>query len=452
MIETLEKALCDSQLLTSPEDCIAYDSDTSSFKQRPQAVVLAGSHDDVVRTVQFCRTHHIPLTARGYGTGTPGGAVPARDGIVIAFDRMHDILDYAPSDRYITVQPGCLNQAVQDHVKPNHLRWAPDPGSADKSSVGGNLAYNAAGPCAVKYGACRENVLRLKAVTGTGDTIETGSFTTKHAVGYDLTRLLIGSEGTLALITEATLKLIPLPAEKRSVRLEYADIHHAAAAIEALLNLSNAPCALEFMDEKTLGLLREYSDVSVAADVKAMLLVSVEDEKHRLDEALNAVNKAANNTGLLRTQISASEKDEKNLWQARRALSPCLPNVAPKKINEDVVVPVSKIPALVAGIEQLAEKFQLIIISFGHAGNGNLHVNLMVHPDDADEMTRATQCLDALFDLVLSLKGSLSGEHGVGLAKRPFISREIDPVTLSLMHQIKRVFDPDHILNPGKAI
>ena len=271
-------------------------------------------------------------------------------------------------------------------------------------------------------------------------------------MGYDLTRLLIGSEGTLAIITEATLKLTPLPEAKCTLRATYRDIHAAAAAVSAIMAQPVTPCALEFMDGASIKMVRNFSDLQLDDEIGALLMIEVDGPEYGLDQSVAAVEQAAKVDGVVDIYRAKTQEEVAALWKTRKALSPALRSVAPKKINEDVVVPVSRIPALIDGLEQLAARYQIQIVNFGHAGNGNIHVNLLVNPDDPDEMRRAASCLSDAFDLVLKLDGTLSGEHGVGLEKRDFVDREIDPVTLRLMHDIRRQFDPNNILNPGKGL
>jgi D-lactate dehydrogenase len=330
--------------------------------------------------------------------------------------------------------------------------WPPDPTSSAVCTIGGNLAYNSAGPRAVKYGTPRENILGLTAVTGAGEVVKTGVSTTKGVVGYDLTRLLVGSEGTLAIITEAILKLTPLAEARQIMRATYRDIHAAANAVSAIMAQPVTPCALEFMDGAALDMVRDFSGLELSLDVGALLMIEVDGPAHCLAESVDAVQSAARNQGTIDIQTAESEEEIAQLWKARESLSPALRSVAPKKINEDVVVPVSRIPELIDGLSTLSKEMDIRIVNFGHAGNGNIHVNLLLNPDDPAEMARGEECLDAMFDLVLRLNGTISGEHGVGLLKRGFVARELDPVALRLMLDIKQQFDPDNILNPGKML
>ncbi len=364
---------------------------------------------------------------------------------------MVQMLEFSKENRYVVVQPGMTNQALQDFLKPHGFFWPPDPTSAAFCSIGGNLAYNSAGPRAVKYGTPRENTLGLRAVTGTGESIRTGVFTTKGVVGYDLTRLLIGSEGTLALVTEATLKLTPLPETKRTLQAVYRDVVSAASAIADIMAQPAIPCALEFIDGNAIEMVRRYSQVPLPTDAGALLMIEVDGFDAAMAPQIESIRSAAENPGLLSFSIASSDEEVEKLWATRKALSPALRKIAPKKINEDVVVPVTQLPKLIAGIDALSSRYELPIVNFGHAGNGNIHVNLLYNPDDPDQHHRAHACLDALFTLVLDLKGTLSGEHGVGIEKRDYVEREIDPVSLSLMAKIKAQFDPKGILNWNKG-
>ncbi|MBZ0093482.1 MAG: FAD-binding protein [Sulfuricellaceae bacterium] len=434
-------------LLVDPSDCYAYGYDNSRKVFPPQAVVFARDTEQISRVVALCNEFSIPLIPRGRGTGTAGGSLPERGGVVLSLERMRRIVKFDPANRVLVVEPGVLNQEAQDAVRPSGFFWPPDPSSSAYCSIGGNLATGAAGPHAVKYGTTRDHVLGLTAVTGAGKIIHAGCYTTKGVVGYDLTRLLIGSEGTLAVIAEATLKLTPEPAARGGITAHFRDSEACAAAIAAIMAQPYVPSALEFMDRAALELVRRHYADLVPEATQALLMIEVDGSPGEVEAAGEAIARVCCNEGLLQIRIEA---DSRALWAARKALSPLLRDVAPKKINEDVVVPVSRLPELLRGLEALSGRYGLANVNFGHAGNGNIHVNWLVDPDDADQMRRAQACLDEMFDLVLGLNGTLSGEHGVGSEKRAYVPREIDAATLALMKDVKRVFDPNNILNPGK--
>jgi D-lactate dehydrogenase len=450
-VEELRACLMQPErLLLGTEDCLAYSYDNSKRSVMPQAVALCVNAKEVADLLRVCHERAIPVTARGRGTNTTGASVPIAGGLVISLERMQRIIEINTADRYAVVEPGVLNGDLQAALKPLGFFWPPDPTSAPFSSIGGNLACNAGGPRAVKYGACRDNILALQAVDGRGELFSCGALTSKHSVGYDLTRFLVGSEGTLGIITQATLKLVPLPNAKRALRLLFSRIEDAAAAVARIMAQPVTPCALEFIDHEALALVRERGVALPPGD--ALLLVEVDAEASALDAACKAVLAASEGPGLTDVLVAHDADQTETLWAARKALSPALRRLAPKKINEDVVVPVSRLPELMAGVDALASEWRIRIVNFGHAGNGNIHVNLLIDPSDPVAAHAADRCLDALFDLVIRLRGTLSGEHGIGLAKRDFMPRAIDAHTLALMRAIKTVFDPQGILNPGKLL
>ena len=428
----------------------AHGEDDSRQWAMPAAVATPRDRDQVAAIVRACRSHRVPIVARGAGTGTAAAAVPFAGGVVVSFARMDRILEIRPGDRCAVVEPGVLNGDLQQALQPHGLFWPPDPSSAERCTIGGNLACNAGGPRAVKYGATRDNVLGLVAVTGTGETIRCGGPWTKDATGYDLTHLVVGSEGTLALVVEATLRLAPRPAAQAGLRAFYRDAASAAAATSRLMRQPQVPAMLEFMDRAAIALLRHQG--TEVPEAGAMLLVEADGDHDTLPYALQALAEAAEGDGLLELDVATDGAARDRLWAARKALSPALRTIAPGKINEDVVVPVSRIPDLVAGVEALAAEAALPIVVFGHAGNGNLHVNIMYHPDDPAEAARAQAALPRLFALVIALGGTLSGEHGIGVAKRDYMAQAFDPATLAAMRAVKAALDPDGILNPGKVL
>ena len=442
-------------LLTDPGECLAYGYDNSKRRATPSAVVLPENADQVQRLVQLCREHRTPITARGRGTNTTGASVPIEGGVVVSFERMNRILRISPDDRVAVVEPGVLNGDLQAALAEHGLFWPPDPTSAPYSSVGGNLACNAGGPRAVRWGSSRDNVLGLVAITGCGERIRCGAPTSKDSTGYDLSRLVVGSEGTLALIVEASLKLSAKPESRRSLRALYRDTGSAARAVGQLMIQAELPSALEFMDAEAVRLARERGGADVAAalgDAGALLMIEVESAEGAVDAARDALETAARNDGLIAIDRADDAQQRESLWAARRALSPALRSVAPGKINEDVVVPVSRLAELVTRLQTLATRHDTHVVSFGHAGNGNLHVNLLHDPADAAQTKRAHACLDEVFATVIELGGTLSGEHGIGLAKRDWMARAFDTDTLATMRRVKVAFDPDGILNPGKVL
>lgn len=451
-LAALQQQFAASELLQEEAERFAYGYDNSRQQATPSLVVFPSSQEQVQQLLTLCHHYQIPVVARGSGTGTAGAAVPLNGAVALSTERLNKILRIDPDNRAMVVQPGVTNGEVQQAAAEHGFFWPPDPTSSAVCTIGGNLACNAAGPHAVKYGTPRENVLGLKAVTADGRLLKTGTYTTKGVVGYDLTRLLIGSEGTLAVITEATLRLTPLPEKRITLRALYRDMASAARAVSAIMAQPVTPSTLEFMDQQALTMIRKAQQTDLPEQAGAMLMIEVDGSAACIEQDAQRVAATADIDGCLEVMVADSEEKVAALWALRKALSPTLRTVAPKKINEDVVVPVSHIPELISGLQQLGTKHAITIVNFGHAGNGNIHVNLLVNPDDDEEMARAEACLAEVFALVLKLEGTLSGEHGIGMVKRDFVALEIDPVTLELMQKIKQQFDPHSILNPGKKL
>ncbi len=428
-----------------------YAHDDTPQNCMPAAVLFPHSHTEVQAIVRLARRHGLALVPRGAGSGNVGGALPVPGSAVISFECMSRILDYRPEDRTITVESGCITAQVDAHVSPDGLCYPPDPGSSPYCRIGGNLAMNAGGPHAIKYGVTRDYVLGLRAVTGTGETLVTGVRTSKGVVGYDLTRLLVGSEGTLALITEATLRLVPRPESRALLRAAFRDGPTACQAVSRIMTQRVIPSAVEFMDSHALAAVRQMGAAQeLPPDTGALLMVEMDGDRAGIPEQMAALSGALRGEGLLQMEEAQDTEQAALLWMARKALSPATKAMAPLKINEDVVVPVSRLPDLLSFIDLLAREEKIRIVSFGHAGNGNLHVNFLVNPGHPEEMEKVRRALERLLRKVLSLGGTISGEHGIGSVKREFVPLELDTVSLNLQKSIRKLFDPDWILNPGK--
>lgn len=448
--QALHALLGPNGFLTQPNDCWVYGYDNSRRHALPQAVAFPTTHDEVIEIVRQCYQHDVPIVGRGRASGTCGGTVPVQGGLVVSFERMNAIIQQDPINRTLVAQAGVLNEHVQREAKAHGLFWAPDPSSRGYCTIGGNLATSAAGPRALKYGTTRENVLGVKAVIGPGQTLEVGVNTTKGVVGYDLTRLLIGSEGTLGLITQATLKLLPLAQTTWTLRAFFEHTQGACQCIQALMSQSVIPCGLEFMDANSLLALKQAQSVSIPKNARALLIVEWDGIETAMEEHTQHIKRCVHTHGLLDQHLAKTTEDRQQIWAIRKALSQSLRQLSPHKINEDVVVPLSKLFEFIQFLEALEQKVPFPIVTFGHAGNGNLHVNLLADPLDPKTGKQAQQCLEHVFDQVLALGGTLSGEHGVGIEKRDFIEKEIPRPVLSLMSQIKAQFDPKGLFNPGK--
>ena len=449
----LRTHLTPEQLKRDAANCLTYSYDNGRHRALPSGVVLAETQRQVQRVIELCHHYSVPVTARGRGTGTPGGAVPTPQGLVLSLERMNRVLDFNPANRSIEVEAGVLNQTVQTITAEKQLFWPPDPSSAAFCTVGGNIAYNAGGPRAVKYGTTRDNVLAIKAITGTGEFLQTGFSTAKVACGYDLGRLLIGSEGTLAIIVAATLKLTPIQPAKATLQVWFRSSNAVATIIPALLQCPAIPCALEFMDSACLNLLRAHSDLMIPSDAKALLMIEVDGLKSSMPEAIQLISAICHSSKACLSIDSASDTTAREqLWIARKALSPTLRQLAPHKINEDIVVPIDQLTTLFNELQQLATRYAFTMVNFGHIGSGNLHVNVLLEhltPAIAEQVERY---LSELFGIVLRLGGCLSGEHGIGLDKKPYLTEALSRETRALMKAIKAQFDPHGILNPDKLL
>lgn len=439
--------------ITDPALLALYATDATPAHCVPAGVVFPHRHEDVVDLVHLANRFRIPLVARGAGSGNVGGALPVPGAVVVSFECMKRILEFDPQNRLLVVEAGTITRDIDALARTQGLFYPPDPGSMDYCRIGGNIAMNAAGPRAVKYGVTGDYVLGLRAVAGNGSELRTGCRTTKGVVGYDLTHLLVGSEGTLALVTEATLKLLPAPPAIATLRAAFSNPSAACAAVTRVMNQPVVPCALEFLDDTALRLVRDAGAAGdVPAHVRSLLILEVDGDAEQIASQVKQVRAALEGEGCIEIAEGHAPMEVAALWAARRSLSHAVKRLAPLKINEDVVVPVGQLRRLLERLDALSRQYRLLLVSFGHAGNGNLHVNLMVDPDNADEMRRAQACLHELFTTVLALGGTLSGEHGIGTTKRDFVPLEVPGETLAMMRAVKRSFDPNHILNPGKLL
>lgn len=449
--EAIERVVGASFVSTDPDLLVRYGVDAYGEGRAPDLVVWPGSTSEVAAVVRLCQEFEVPLTVRGGGTGYSGGAVPVRGGLVLAMDRFTRILEIDAHNLVAVVQPNVTTGELQRAVERVGLFYPPDPASLERSVIGGNIAECAGGPRAFKYGTTREYVLGLEAVLPTGDVIRTGGRVVKNVVGYDLTRLLVGSEGTLAIITEAVLRLIPKPPARLTLLAEFADLRTAVAGVTAVIEARVVPAALELLDGEALAALARYTgDALSPAETGAALLIEVDGSLAAVREEADHVEEALRSVGARGCRRARDETERERLWGLRRALSPALKTIAPLKLNHDVVVPRARIPELLDLVAELRRRYRLAIPCFGHAGDGNIHVNIMAHPEDPDELARARQAERALLEGVVALQGAISGEHGIGFVKAPYLSLQLAPELIALMMRLKHAFDPKGILNPGK--
>jgi glycolate oxidase len=428
-----------------------YGRDALQIGHPPDLVLLPAATVEIAAIAKICDGARVPMVVRGAGTGYTGGAVPLHGGVVVSMERLDRILEIDEENLLAIVQPHVITKTLQDAVEARGLFYPPDPASLKQSTLGGNVAECAGGPRAVKYGTTKRYVLALEAVLPTGEIVRTGSKTVKNVVGYDLTQLLVGSEGTLAIITELTLRLVPKPVVQATLQATFADVDGAVRAVSALLAARVVPATIELIDRSSIEAVERRLARAVApSGTGAMLIIEVDGVPGGVEEEAERVVEACRGVPAISIRRAATAEEREAVWEARRELSYALRALAPRKINHDVVVPRGRVPQLFALIERLKAEYRLLIPCFGHAGDGNIHVNLMVDPVNADEMRRAALAERALFEGVVALEGSISGEHGIGFAKARYLGLELSDETIALMRRVKTAFDPHGILNPGK--
>jgi glycolate oxidase len=437
--------------LSDEDSRLRYGTDALQIGHPADIVLLPADTAAIAAIARLCTQHRVPLVVRGAGTGYTGGAVPVHGGVVLSMERLNRILDIDEENLLAVVQPHVITRDLQDAVEARGLFYPPDPASLKQSSLGGNVAECAGGPRAVKYGTTKRYVLALEVVLPTGEVIRTGSKAVKNVVGYDLTQLLVGSEGTLAIITEITLRLVPKPAVQATLQATFASIDAAVDAVSRILASRVVPATVEIIDDVSLGAVERRLQRPVApAGTGAMLIIEVDGVAGGVAEEAERVVDACQHAGAITVTRARDQVERERIWEARRELSFALRALAPRKINHDLVVPRGRVPQLFALVRRVRDTHRLLIPCFGHAGDGNIHVNLMVNPADADEMRRAAAAERELFEGVVALEGSISGEHGIGFSKAPFLGLELSADTMALMQRVKLAFDPHQILNPGK--
>jgi len=445
----MREKLPPENILFEPEDLLCYSYDATRERRMPDLVVIPRDEDDVIHIVKTAGDCNVPIIARGAGSGFVGAASPIHGGIIILFSKMNKIIEIDKENFTARVQPGIVTADLQKAVKAHGLFYPPDPASLKISSIGGNVAMGSGGPSAVKYGVTKDYVLGLRVVLPNGETLKTGIETLKGVVGYDITRLFTGSEGTLGVFTEILLKLIPHPETKKTITVSFNDLELTVKTVVEILQKKIVPSTMEFIDESALKAVGDFAKMDFTG-VKGLLLIEVDGSEAEVQESLAKLREICSKDGVLKFKVAQSEAEREDLWRVRRSISPAVGKLKPTKINEDITVPRNQLPTLIRGVEKIAKKYDLLIVNFGHAGDGNIHVNIMTDKQNKEEYARALEAVNEVFDLTLALKGTISGEHGVGLAKQPYVAKELSPDEISWMKKIKQLFDPQNIMNPGK--
>ncbi len=450
LLKELSGIVGDRHLMTAQGEMTDFSADATKIAHMPDAVLFPENSQQISRILSLATKHGFPVVPRGAGTGMSGGAVPVQGGVVLAMDRLNRILSIDQDNLTAKAEPGVITADLQQAVEALGLFYPPDPASLKVSTLGGNIAECAGGLRAVKYGVTRDYVLGLTIVLPTGEIIKTGVETQKGVAGYDLVRLIAGSEGTLAVITAMTLRLIPKPETKRTMVAFFEEVSPAVQTVSRMIRHKIVPAILEFMDRLCIDCVREEMHLDLPENSGAMLLIEVDGNPDLVAHQADIIEDLCRECGAMAFRAAKDEKSAEELWEARRNVSPSLLKLRPHKINEDIVVPRSRLADLVSFLEAVSTQYGLPIPAFGHAGDGNIHVNVMLDKEDPVQLKNGHTIVEALFHEVIAMGGTITGEHGIGITKAPYLAMEIPPEGISLMKRIKKAFDPEGILNPGK--
>lgn len=449
IIDEIRKIVGKDNVIDSLEErkCYSYDARTDGIV--PDLIVFPASAQEVSAILKLANKHLFPVIPRGAGTGLTGGSTPVVEGVVLVFTRMNRILEIDSENLIAVVEPGVVTFTLQQEAAKHGLFYPPDPASFKYSSIGGNVAECAGGPNSLKYGVTRDYVIGLEVVKPTGEILNTGVRTMKGVVGYDLTRLFVGSEGTLGVITKVIVKLIPLPEAKATILALFKEVEDAARSVSAIIAAKIIPSTIEFMDRASVRCSEKASPMGLPEETGGLLLIEVDGNEEAVAPQVEKIRKILTEQNVMRCDVTRDPVESDKLWQARRVLSQATYNLNPVKIAEDVVVPRSHIPSLIRILEGLEKKYQIPILSFGHAGDGNFHVSIMIK-DTPEDRHKAEEAVRDIFTETVRLGGTLSGEHGIGISKSAYLDLELSADVIAAMRSIKTLFDPNNILNPGK--
>lgn len=427
----------------------SYDA-TPQYQSMPDAVLSPRNKEEISRIVKLCNEHQIPIVPRGSGTNLCAGTCPTEGGIVLLFKHFQSILELDESNLTVTVQPGVLTLDIIKAVEAKGLFYPPDPSSMKISTIGGNINENSGGLRGLKYGVTRDYVLALEVVLPNGEIIRTGGKLAKDVAGYDFTRLFVGAEGTLGIITEATLKLAPMPPAKKTMLALYEDMEAAAESVSNIIRNQIIPTTLEFLDKPTLQVVEDFAQIGLPTDVEAVLLIEQDGPLEIVEEDIQKIAAICEQHRAVSVQVAKSNEEAEKLTTARRAALSALARLQPTTILEDATVPRSEIARMVQAINEIAEKYDVQICTFGHAGDGNLHPTCLTDSRKQDEMERVEQAFEEIFIKAVELGGTITGEHGVGMMKAPYLHLKVGEAGIEAMRAVKQAFDPNNIMNPAK--
>ncbi len=450
-IQRLREIAGPGNVLTEPEDLIPYGFDgTAALKHGAACVVLPKTCEAVAEVVRFARTAGFPVVTRGNGTGLSGGSVPVEGGIVLCLVHLNRILEVDPANLTLLAESGVITKAIDDAALPHGLFYPPDPGSMKISTIGGNVANNSGGLRGLKYGVTRDYVMGMEVVLPNGDIAWLGSKCVKDVAGYSMKDLFVGSEGTLGIITKVLLKLVPRPRARRTLLASFDSMESAARSVSKIVERQIIPCTLEFLDRATCQSVEDFAKVGLPTGAAAVVLMETDGHPAVVEEEAAAMESIAKESGAISVEKATDDAHAVRLATARRSAFSALARIRPTTILEDVTVPRSRLAEIVAFVGEVAERHRLRIATFGHFGDGNVHPTILTDETDAEEMGRVELALSEIFDKTIELGGTITGEHGVGLAKKPYLSRQFDDASYSLMRQVKRALDPGGLMNPGK--
>ncbi|HVP20849.1 MAG TPA: FAD-linked oxidase C-terminal domain-containing protein [Anaerolineaceae bacterium] len=451
-IDCLASIVGKDGVLATRQDLVVYSYDGTFEEHQPDVVVLPRTIEQVSQLLVFAATERIPVVTRGMGSGLAAASVPFRGGISLAMTRMNRLLEIDEQNAIAHVEAGMVTADLQAAVEKRGLFYPPDPSSIRHSTIGGNIACNAGGPRCLKYGVTGDYVLGLTVVLADGRVLHTGRKVIKDVVGYDMSALFTGSEGTLGVITEALLKLTAKPLFARTALVEFVSLADASRTVNAILSSGTVPATLELMDETAIACIEEAMHLGLPLDVEAILLVETDgSNEETVAREIETVARISLECGARQVKVAKDEAERASLWKARRSVSPSLARKAPNKLGEDITVPRSAIPEAIRRLKAISAEFGLPIVVFGHAGDGNLHPNILFDRRNTEQWAKIEPMVRKVFNLALDLGGTLSGEHGVGMLKRPYMMQALGPASIEIQKRIKQVLDPFNILNPGKV-
>ena len=451
VLQALSTIVGPDNVLRDPEDLLAYGIDGTWVEREPQVVVLPMSAEEISAIVRLANAEHIVVTPRGSASGLSGGSVPAAGGIALSLTRMNRILEIDRGNAVAVVQPGVITGDLQKAVEQVGLFYPPDPSSLSVSAIGGNVAENAGGARCLKYGVTTDYVMALQVVLPTGEIIRTGGRMVKNVTGYNLRALFTGAEGTLGVITEITLRLLPKPKYTLTALASFARLEDAAEAVTVIMGTGIIPASVELLDQTTMQCVEELLHIGLPVEAEALLLFAVDGNYEQIVRAeLESIAAVCREQGAAEVRVAEDAEESNRLWKARRSVSPALARRRPNKLGEDVSIPRTAVPAMVRAVREIAARHQLPIPVFGHIGDGNLHPNILCDRRDREEMARVRLAAAEIFEAAIALGGTLSGEHGIGLLKKEFLERDLGTAQVEAMRRIKAALDPQMILNPGK--